>query len=78
MTLSDLTQEQVFLLNQIWEFESLQQLINWQFTLPLHQAKQVDVLVMLLKMEQMEENMDPMMISAKTAIAKAFYKNKNR
>ena len=73
MTLSGLSQEQVFLLNQIWQFESLQQLINWQFTLPIRQAKQVDVLVMLLKMEQLEETLDPMMVSAKVAIAKAFY-----
>ena len=58
MTLSNLTAEQVYILNALWSIETMEDLVVWQATLPVHQQKLVDSLIELIRHEQIEEDLD--------------------
>ena len=58
MILSNLTTEQVYILNVLWSIETTDDLIVWQAMLPVHQQKLVDSLIELIRHEQIEEDLD--------------------
>ena len=58
MTLNNLTREQVWLLNNLWHIQTMEELRSWQATLPKHQFEMVECLVEMLKHESLEEDLD--------------------
>ena len=54
MTLTNLTSEQVWLLNNLWNIQTMEELREWQSTLPEQQFKLVDSLIEMLRMEELE------------------------
>ena len=57
MTLANLTTEQVYILNMLWNIETMEDLVIWQAMLPVRQQRMVDTLIELLKLEGLEEDL---------------------
>lgn len=58
MTLTNLTAEQVWLLNNLWNIQTMEELRAWQSTLPERQFKLVDSLIEMLRLEEIEERIE--------------------
>ena len=58
VTLSNLTSEQCFLLDQMWEIESRDELDDWKENLSLRQRQIVDSLIVVLLLEHMDKIID--------------------
>ena len=58
MILSNLTTEQVYILNVLWSIETMEDLVVWQGMLPARQQRLVDSLIELIRHEQIEEDLD--------------------
>ena len=72
VTLSNLTSEQCFLLDQMWEIESRDELDDWKEKLSLRQRQIVDSLIVVLLLEHMDKiiDQDKEYIEAKEVIGK--------
>ena len=72
VTLSNLTSEQCFLLDQMWEIESRDELDDWKENLSLRQRQIVDSLIVVLLLEHMDKiiDQDKEYIEAKEVIGK--------
>lgn len=58
VTLTNLTSEQCFLLDQMWEIESRDELDDWKENLSLRQRQIVDSLIVVLLLEHMDKIID--------------------
>lgn len=72
VTLTNLTSEQCFLLDQMWEIESRDELDDWKENLSLRQRQLVDSLIVVLLLEHMDKiiDQDKEYIEAKEVIGK--------
>lgn len=58
MTLTNLTAEQVWLLNNLWNIQTMEELVCWKNTLPESQQALVESLIEMLKHEGLEEDLE--------------------
>lgn len=72
VTITNLTSEQCFLLDQMWEIESRDELDDWKENLSLRQRQIVDSLIVVLLLEHMDKiiDQDKEYIEAKEVIGK--------
>ena len=58
MTLTNLTSEQVYILNVIWNIQTMEELVAWKCMLPAGQQALVETLIEMLKHESLEEDIE--------------------